>query len=417
MSKRAGKKAATGNASVKVQENKSGYYAFKKRIFDIIQIGNKSDFVSRFFDVFIATVIILNIVVMFLETFQELQAYFDLFYWIEVVTVSIFVVEYLLRIWTADLLYPDKNRLRAIGRFLVSYDGIIDLLTILPFFFLDGFVVFRMLRVVRIFHLFRINSKYDSFNVIKNVIYDKKNQIFSSIFIILILMLASSLGVYSAEHEAQPEVFKNAFSGMWWAVSTLLTVGYGDIYPVTIWGQIMGILTAFFGVGVVAIPTGIISAGFVEQYTKVKKNALFAKEVAVHFVTITITKGHNWEGHLVREANIPQGLVLVIILRHGETIVPDGGTKIELNDRLLLAAESYVDELGIKLNEVTVDDEHAWVNKRVKELDISRLTTIISISRRHRMIIPHGDTIIKAGDDILIYSESQDDFGGNEIRL
>ncbi len=417
MSKKSGKKTAVANISAKANDNKSGYYAFKKRVFDIIQIGNKSDFVSRFFDVFIATVIIINIVVMFLETFQELQAYFDLFYWLEVITVSIFVIEYLLRIWTADLLYPDKSRLRAIGRFLVSYDGIIDLLTILPFFFLDGFVVFRMLRVVRIFHLFRINSKYDSFNVIKNVIYDKRNQIFSSIFIILILMLASSLGVYSAEHEAQPEVFKNAFSGMWWAVSTLLTVGYGDIYPVTIWGQIMGILTAFFGVGVVAIPTGIISAGFVEQYTKAKKNDLFAKEVAVHFVTITIIKGHNWEGRKVREANVPQGLVLIIILRNGETIVPDGDTVIKLNDRLLLAAESYVDELGIKLNEVTVDEEHAWVNKKINELDISRLTTIISISRRHRMIIPHGNTIIKAGDNILIYSESEDDFGGNEIRL
>lgn len=393
------------------------YYKFKKRIFDIIQIGNKSDPLSRAFDIIIAIVIILNIVVMFLETFDELQPLYDIFYWIEIITVTIFVVEYLLRIWTANYLYPDKNFVKAVLRFMISYDGIIDLFTILPFFFLTGFIAFRMLRVVRIFHLFRINARYDSFNVIKNVIYDKKNQIFSSVFIIIILTLAASLGVYSAEHEAQPEAFKNAFSGIWWAVSTLLTVGYGDIYPVTVMGQIMAILVAFLGVGVVAIPTGIISAGFVEQYSKMKNNDYFAKEVAIQFVTIRIMKGHNWEGHLVKDAKIPQGLVLILIQRNGETIVPEGNSEIMVNDKLLLAAESYVDEMGVKLNEVSIDAEHAWVNKKIKDLDISRLTTIVSISRKHKMIIPHGNTLIKAGDEILIYSKSKAELGGKEITL
>ena len=82
-------------------------------------------------------------------------------------------------------------------------------------------------------------------------------------FIILVLMLGSSLCMYSLEHDAQPEVFKNAFSGVWWSVSTLLTIGYGDIYPITPAGKAMGIFITFLGVGMVAIPTGIISAGFV----------------------------------------------------------------------------------------------------------------------------------------------------------
>ena len=89
-----------------------------------------------------------------------------------------------------------------------------------------------MLRVARVFHLFRLNAKYDSFNVITTVLYEKRNQIISSVFIVLILMLASSLCMYSVEHDAQPEVFRNAFSGIWWSMSTLLTVGYGDIYPI-----------------------------------------------------------------------------------------------------------------------------------------------------------------------------------------
>ena len=122
-----------------------------------------------------------------------------------------------------------------------------------------------MLRIIRIFRLFRINSYYDSLNVIGEVIAGKKQQLMSSVFIILMLMLGSSLCMYSLEHEAQPEVFQNAFSGIWWAASTLLTVGYGDIYPVTTLGKMFGIFITFLGVGMVAIPTGIISAGFVDQ--------------------------------------------------------------------------------------------------------------------------------------------------------
>jgi voltage-gated potassium channel len=201
----------------------------KKRIFDIIQIGQRGDWLSRAFDFFIVLVIIINIAILFIETFDEMTAYSDILEGIETVTIIIFALEYILRIWTAEYLYPEKSRGKAILKFLVSFDGIVDLCTILPFFFLSGFIAFRMLRVVRIFHLFRINAYYDSFNVITSVLAEKKNQIISSIFIILILMLASSLCMYSAEHEVQPEVFNNAFSGIWWSMSTILTVGYGDI--------------------------------------------------------------------------------------------------------------------------------------------------------------------------------------------
>lgn len=238
----------------------------RKRLFDIIQIGNKDDFPSRSFDIFLVVVITLNILVMFLETFNELARFYGLFRTIEISTIVLFCIEYLLRIWTADYLYPQLTKARARLKFLTSFDGVVDLLTILPFFFLTGFVAFRMLRVVRIFHLFRLNAQYDSFNVITYVLYEKRNQIISSVFIIIILMLCSSLCMYSAEHEAQPDVFENAFSGIWWSVSTVLTVGYGDIYPITIIGKCMAIVIAFLGVMCVAIPTGIISAGFVEKY-------------------------------------------------------------------------------------------------------------------------------------------------------
>ena len=131
----------------------------KKRIFDIIQIGNTEDLPSRAFDWFLVIVIVLNILVMFLATFDTFLPLTPVFTVIEYVSAGVFCIEYILRIWTADLLYPDETPFRARLHFLRSYDGVVDLLTILPFVMLDGFVVFRMLRVVRIFHLFRHGAR------------------------------------------------------------------------------------------------------------------------------------------------------------------------------------------------------------------------------------------------------------------
>lgn len=399
------------------KKEKSKYQQIKERIFFVIQIGNKEDFISRFFDLFISIVIIINIAVLTLETFEELHVIFPILHALEVATILIFCGEYALRIWTSDLLYPDQSRGRAIWKFLISFDGIIDLLTILPFFFLSGFVVFRMLRVVRIFHLFRINAQYDSFNVITRVLSEKKNQIVSSVFILLVLMFASSLGMYSAEHEAQPEAFENAFSGIWWAVSALLTVGYGDIYPITIMGKLMAIVTAFLGVGVVAIPTGIISAGFVEQYTRIKHLNAMSAESALRFLTIRIYSNHIWKGKCVHETNLPQGLILALILRHGNVIIPRGDTVIMENDNVILGAETYVDEVGIKLKEITIMQDHPFINCAIKDLDISRLTTIVTIRRKNKIIIPNGSTVIRENDHLIVYTKHMDMLEGREIDL
>jgi voltage-gated potassium channel len=306
----------------------------KKRIFDIIQIGQREDVVSRAFDIFIVAVIVANIAVLFLETFEQMRPYYDILYTIETVTVLIFCVEYLLRIWTAQYLYPGLSKKRAVLHFLVSFDGLVDLFTILPFFFLSGFVAFRMLRVVRIFHLFRLNASYDSFNVITSVLYEKKNQIISSVFIIFVLMLASSLCMYSAEYEAQPDVFNNAFSGMWWSISTILTVGYGDIYPVTTLGRMMAIVIALLGVGVVAIPTGIISAGFVEQYTRMQKEKETDQPGRVKD-SIVVKEAGKTIGQTVKELEQVYSGELVAIVRKGAVIIPVDECIVEAEDILL----------------------------------------------------------------------------------
>ena len=238
---------------------------WRRRLFEIVEISATEDSTGRTYDMISTLAIVVNLAASVLYTFQNIREQFGpVLTTVETVTVAFFAVDYVLRLITAHCLYPKLSELRALRKYVFSFTGIVDLLSFLPYylpvFFPAGAVAFRMFRVVRIFRLFRINTYYDSLNVITEVISSKKQQLISSVFIIIVLMLAASLCMYSLEHEAQPTVFTNAFSGIWWAVSTLLTVGYGDIYPVTTLGRTFSIVITFLGVGMVAIPTGIISA-------------------------------------------------------------------------------------------------------------------------------------------------------------
>lgn len=315
----------------------------KKRIFNIIQIGNSDNAISRGFDWFIVIVILLGIVTMFMETFEQFTAWFPLLKGIEYFCAFIFCIEYILRIWTADLLYPKLSKFRAKMRFLRSFDGIVDLLTILPFFFLSGFIVFRMLRVVRIFHLFRINTQYDSFNIITAVLLEKRNQIISSVFIIIILMLSSSLCMYSVEHEVQPDAFRNAFSGIWWSMSTLLTVGYGDIYPITLLGKSMAILIAFLGVGVVAIPTGIISAGFVEQYTQKEHSDEKFHDIE-KVGEILVESNSELIGMTIEQIYDEYQMQILVVIRKDMTIIATPRLSINKKDILIVNTDKIIKE-------------------------------------------------------------------------
>lgn len=253
-----------------------------RKIFETIQTGSTNDLPSKLFDFFILVSIILNILLSVFSTFSISNRYKSEIYFIEAVTVIFFTIEYILRVNTAEFLYPKVKKSEATLKYIFSFSGIVDFLSFfpfyLPFFFPNGAVAFRIFRIIRILRLFRINQYYDALNVISDVLKKKRGQLFSSVFIIFTLMVAASLLMYDVEHRAQPDVFTDAFSGFWWAASTLLTIGYGDIYPVTTIGKVFGIIFAFLGVGLVAIPTGILSAGFVEQLTEVQPGELHSKE-------------------------------------------------------------------------------------------------------------------------------------------
>ena len=309
----------------------------RRRIFEIVEIGAADDLLSRGYDFFGSLVVVLALAASVAATFDGAEERCGvLLNTVEIVTSAFFAVDYVLRVWTARCLYPTLTPGKATVRYVSSVGGLIDLVsflpTFLPVFFPSGMVAFRMFRVVRIFRLFRINAYYDSLHVITEVLRSKRQQLLSSVFIILTLMLASSLCMYSLEHEAQPEVFRNAFSGIWWSVSTLLTVGYGDIYPITTAGKIFGIVITFLGVGMVAIPTGIISAGFVDQYSRIKRISEYGQASDVHFIQVYLRKKDAWVGKTIRDAGLPGGVIAAAIQRGGRIVMPRGDTVLEAGD-------------------------------------------------------------------------------------
>ena len=406
----------------------------RKRVFEIVEIGAADDALSRGYDFFGSFVVVLALAASVAATFDGAEARCGaLLDTVEIVTSAFFAVDYALRVWTARCLYPTLTPGKATVRYVSSVGGLIDLVsflpTFLPVFFPSGMVAFRMFRVVRIFRLFRINAYYDSLHVITEVLRGKRQQLLSSVFIILTLMLASSLCMYSLEHEAQPEVFRNAFSGIWWSVSTLLTVGYGDIYPITTAGKIFGIVITFLGVGMVAIPTGIIlfcvcavcavcpvgmvaiptgiiSAGFVDQYSRIKRISEYGQASDVHFIQVYLRKKDAWVGKTIRDAGLPGGVIAAAIQRGGRIVMPRGDTVLQAGDTLVLGAQGFRSDQHIDLKEITLRRQNPWVGQHIRELDISRRTLIVLVRRDGKALIPHGDLRLREGDTVVLYTQT-----------
>ena len=380
------------------------------RIYEILEVRAGIDHAARVYDVIYLMTIIINLTVSIMYTYESYRAeYGELLTAIENITVALFCSDYILRLCTAKYMYPEAHGPGAVRKYVLSFTGIIDMLSFLPyylpFFFPSGAVAFRMLRVMRVFRLFRINAYYDSLKLITDVLNSKRQQLFSSVFTILILMLASSLCMYSLEHEAQPEVFTNAFSGIWWSASTLLTVGYGDIYPITTLGKLFGIFITFLGVGMVAIPTGIISAGFVDQYSRIKRIAEYGQEADVHFIRIHLTARDPWVNKSIAQLHLPERVIVAVVQRNHRVLVPRGNLVLRQDDVMVLAAESFQDKEHIRLKEIILQKNNPWNGQRIRDLDISRHSVIVLVKRKERVLIPNGNLILREGDMVILYSE------------
>ena len=396
---------ATKNSKTDNKSNK--WKILRKNIFSMVSVGVVDEPVNQAYDIISTGALVVNLTAAILNTYDNLSAaYGSLFSGIERITVAFFAIDFILRLLTATELYPNDKTQVAVRKYLLSFAGIVDVLSFLPYylpvFFPSGAAVFRMFRVVRILRLFRINAYYDSLNVITEVLSSKKQQLMSSVFIIVVLMVASSLCMYSVEHSVQPEVFQNAFSGIWWAASTLLTVGYGDIYPVTTLGKFFAIVIAFLGVGMVAIPTGIISAGFVEQYTRLTELGDFAAEQDVHFIEIVLKKRDKWVGKMISELGLPANTIIALIERGDDILIPKGDVNLQAGDVLVLGSEALKSGRPLHLTEINIGPDHSWIGLAIKELDLSRKMLIVLIKRNGKSIIPNGDLVVEVGDVIII---------------
>lgn len=381
----------------------------RKRVAEIIEIGSSFDVVSRTYDYVSVVAVALNLSATIMYTFADLKEQYGMWLLlVENITVVFFAIDYVLRIWTAKYAYKDLTEWHAIRKYIFSFGGIVDLFSflpdLLPIFFPQGTVAFRMIRIVRIFRLFRINYYYDSLGVIAEVLKGKKQQLISSVFIILVLMLASSLCMYSLEHEAQPQVFSNAFSGIWWAASTLLTVGYGDIYPITMMGKVFGIIITFLGVGMVAIPTGIISAGFVDQYATIKKRSTLGYEADMNFIKVQVSANDPWVGKRIADLNLPRGIIIAIVKRNEQVIIPRGDVVLLEDDNIILGAEPFDERETIKLTEVVLRKENPWTDQRIRDLDISRHAIIVLVKRKNKALIPNGNMVLREWDRVFMYT-------------
>ena len=249
----------------------------KKRVFEIIEKAKPGDKISKIFDISIILLIILNILAVIISSFNNLEN--ELLFILkifEIFSIIVFTIEYILRLWTSDLLFS-KSKYPYL-KYIFSFMAIIDLLAIIPFYM--PFLIscdlrfLRMLRLLRILRIFKLNRYNDAMNLITRVLINEKEKLITTVFVTTILLLFSSSVMYYVETEAQPEQFPNIIASVWWAVATLTTVGYGDVYPVTIIGKILSGIIAVLGIGLVALPTGIISSGFITEVSARKQKRI-----------------------------------------------------------------------------------------------------------------------------------------------
>jgi voltage-gated potassium channel len=243
--------------------------SLKQKVYRILEVSDDQRDISWAFDLFLAGLILANVLALMLETVEPVYAEFQPFFTaFEIFSIGFFTVEYFVRVWaiTEDPRYrhPVRGRLR----YMVSFLAIVDLLAFLPFYLpvvgLDLRFV-RIFRFFRMFRLFKATRYFGSIVIVSRVLHRKSRELaIVFVFLLFMLIVASSL-IYFAERGTQPEVFSSIPAAMWWGVNTITTVGTNEIFPVTPLGRVLGGLIAVLGLGLFALPSGILASGFSEE--------------------------------------------------------------------------------------------------------------------------------------------------------
>jgi voltage-gated potassium channel len=245
---------------------------WKLLVFNFLTGLSKSAW-AKTFHTFMLTLILLNVAAVMLATVPILHStYIRVFSWFEIFSVAIFTLEYLLRLWVCPLDNRYSKPFLGQIRFLFTPMALIDLLAILPFYLpLVLSIDMRFVRIIwlfRIFRIFKLGRYSDAYRLIARVFINKIEYLGISLVFVASLLVVSSSLMFFAENSAQPEVFSSIPAAMWWAIITLTTVGYGDIYPVTLCGKLLSGVLAILGIGLFALPAGILATGFSEELSK-----------------------------------------------------------------------------------------------------------------------------------------------------
>jgi voltage-gated potassium channel len=243
----------------------------KQRVHEILEVAGPGDKASRVFDIALVSLIAANVLAAIIETVPEVGGpCARAFHVFELVSVSFFLVEYVLRLWscTTSSNYPGAllGRLKKAGEPMMVIDLVAILPSLLPMLFAFDLRVVRALRLLRVMRIFRTSRYSQALQVLGRVISRKKAELSVTVFVVGILLIVFSSLMYIAEHDAQPEKFRSIPDAMWWAVAALSTVGYGDIYPITAIGRVLGTIVALLGIGMFALPAGVLASGFSEEF-------------------------------------------------------------------------------------------------------------------------------------------------------
>lgn len=253
---------------------KSIYLKLRQKTAQALDEAGNSD-LNRFVKWLIVTLIILSVTAVILESDSRIyHAYQGLFVGIEYVTIFIFSVEYLSRVWSApDILeYQHLSPFKARLRYIFSFYALIDLLAILPFFLIFTQLDFRYVRIIRLVRILKLTRYSNAFNMLTTVLRREARSFYTVVFLLLITLIFSASTMYLIEREYQPEAFGSIPKSMWWAIVTLATVGYGEVIPHTPLGQLISGIIMIIGIGLVALPAGVLASAFSEQLHKNRSN-------------------------------------------------------------------------------------------------------------------------------------------------
>jgi voltage-gated potassium channel len=252
------------------------YHRSKKYVYILLHPTAGTSKWDKIVNSFIITLILLNVVAVIVETEPSIYSRHEVFFkYFDTISVIIFSIEYILRLWSST--YETKYKHWFWGRlkYMFSWEAIVDLVAILPFYlhglFLFDLRVLRILRLLRLLRIFRLTSYMTSAKMIGNVFRSRSQELLLSLILASGLIVISSCVMYFAEHLVQPEKFPSILSTLWWSIVTITTIGYGDIVPVTVIGKILTAVIALAGVALLALPAGIITAGFLEETKKIKR--------------------------------------------------------------------------------------------------------------------------------------------------